>query len=532
MILQEEFQYVGRSSPVGCPAGYEYYLLVYAAAAAEPAKGGHRVRIRTRLACTRDASFYGFATGGSAALGEHSLYGWTRRQIPGSYWGDSQPLTEAGISYPRWTELAEGEALIPGTLAGGELPLTGSWVMESSLDRAWFPDTGEPAEFCFPVTLAPGPGLTEVTLSRPSVPADGRQTLTLTLKSPVPGVTFLVEARMGDRQVTEPAAVSETCSFTLPREVWLPLLTDAADTASLADTEAPNFRITALDALGAPVENRRVRFDFTVPEDCVPLIQQWTLSPVSLLPPPFDGRYLQSLCRVRSEVTAWGIWGSRLTALEMTLEGKTYPAREPAVSDPLAGSGPIKARLTVTDSRGLRAVREETLEVLPYLRPVLLLEAGYRSDLDGNAAPGGQRLWLKATGSCTEPEGLDNRCCLELRWKEQEGVFCDWLPLTELNGPATAFAGIPEGAVLDPRYGYRIRLRCRDSLGGCTETEFTVPRETVYMHRTPTGLGLGKYVEEEQLLDCQWNVWLRGSLRLGDQGRTLEEYIRSIIAGG
>ena len=529
MILQEELQYIGRSSPVGCDAGYEYYVLVYAGAVAVPEAGGHRVRIQTRLACNRDASFYGFTTSGFAALGEQTLYSWQRRQIPEDYWGDSPAITEGGARYPRWTYLSDGEVMTAGTLAGGELLLSGYWVMESSLDKGWFPYTGEKAEFSLPVTLLPAPGQTEVTLSPSTVALNGTEALQVTLHCNIPAATYRLEAFFGAQPLLGPISCRGSCALALDPEIWLPKIPNRPDTLGLPREEAPALEISTVDAQGNVLRQQRLRFDIAADKSCGPEILGVTLEPVSLLAPPYDKFYLQNLSRVKATVSALGRFGAEVTGSKLTVEGVTY--EENPVSGMLVGYGTIPVRITVTDSRGLSSCLDTEIYAEPYLRPVLSLMEWGRCDLDGHLTDTGTRLFLRASGSCAASERMENRCCLELRWKGQSD-FTDWLPLTETTGMTAAFAGSPETETLDTGCAYCFQLRCRDTVGGWTVTEFTLAQEQIYMHRTPRGMGLGKYVEEENLLDCGWDLWVRGQLRLGDQGQTLEEYIRSIIAGG
>ncbi len=526
MLLTEELQFIGRSSPVGCPAGYNYYLLVYGAAAAEPEKGGYRLRLRLRLACDADASFYGFATSAAVLLGGQTLWGWERNQLPGAYWGDSAPLTEAGILYPRWTELADREISLTAIAAGAELPLQVTWVMESALDRSWFPNTGEAAVLTQPVTLPPIPGRTEVSLSRNLVQADGSQSLTVTAKSPVPGVTFWLEAFMAGEQMIPGCTLPGKCSLTFLPEKWLPWIPNAADSTGLPDGEAPSLRVTTLDAGGNTLEIRQLRFDIAAPESCGPVIGTLETSPVSMAASPFDGMYIQGITRVQVRAAAAGQYGAAISGTTVTVEGRKYPTEGSVVTDYLSGFGTVKVFCTVTDTRGLSTTRETELQVVPYTRPVLGLDFCCRCDAEGQPGEKGRYLLLQATGSSCAVASEANPCCLELRMAAAPE---DWQPLTEPLSQETQYRGVVENLILDPALGYNLQLRCRDALGGCTVTAFTVAPEEIYLHRTPKGLGIGKYVEAEKLVDCGWDLWLRGTLLLGDSGETLENYIKRIM---
>ena len=61
MILSNEYQYIGRSSPLVAPANYEYYLLLYVKTAPETATGIQAVTVKMRLAANVNTAFYGLS---------------------------------------------------------------------------------------------------------------------------------------------------------------------------------------------------------------------------------------------------------------------------------------------------------------------------------------------------------------------------------------------------------------------------------------------------------------------------------------
>ena len=527
MLLDKALTYIGRTEPVGCDGGYFYYVLVYAGA--EPEGGGHRVTVETRLACTGDASFYGFATSASATLGDRTVYSWNRRLIPGEYWGSSDPLTEDGVRYPRWTTLARRELVTEDTAAGGEYPLSVRWVMESALDRSWFPYTGVPAEGVFPVELPGSRAAVEGKLSSLRISADGQTRLFLTLENTQPGANCRVDWLFGQEVLESFPQVTGSMEYIPDPGLWLPKIPEAANTLELPEEEAPRVRVTALDPAGEALPGGwESRFDILVPQSFGPEIGAFTLSPTGLLQPPFDTQYIQRLTAVKAAFTAWGRYGAQIRKAAVVLEGEAFDQERNWISRNITGSGKIPVRLLVTDSRGLISDRMVEITVLPYDSPLLELTRGERTNGNGIPTDGGSYLALSVRGSCSSIAGAENRCLLELRWKTDRGEYNQWQPLTG-EDTQVEYQGFLEQVVADPQSSYRLQLRCRDSIGGWTVTEFTAAPEEIYMHRTANALGLGKYVEQPRLLDCAWDVRLRGKLLLGDQGQTLEEYITEIL---
>jgi hypothetical protein len=85
---------------------------------------------------------------------------------------------------------------------------------------------------------------------------------------------------------------------------------------------------------------------------------------------------------------------------------------------------------------------------------------------------------------------------------------------------------------LDPKLAYGVQIGVSDDAGGTNEVTYGIGGEEVYMHRTRSAMGLGKRVQGQNLLDVAWDAWFRGQVRIGAEGKTLEEYIQSIISGG
>jgi hypothetical protein len=67
-------------------------------------------------------------------------------------------------------------------------------------------------------------------------------------------------------------------------------------------------------------------------------------------------------------------------------------------------------------------------------------------------------------------------------------------------------------------------------VGQTAETIIDVPTETVHTHETKNGIGFGKMVEGENLMDVGWDAHFHGEVRIGE--KTLREYILQIMSEG
>ncbi len=526
MVLNGEYQYIGRSSPVGCPAGYGYYLLLYAKMEADTASGCHRVWVKTRLACDVNASFYALTTSGEASVAGVSVYGWQRQQIPYHYWGDSTALKEGGVTYPRWTELAEGWAELSGGFGPDrEVTVEAAWQLHStnSTGAGWFPNAGEVARGSIRVWLPGIPGASPIASAAPAVLGEACSVAFTPLS---PSFTYRLRACLGAWEGESPLIAPGTGEAFRYTGYVYPI--EAA--AALPDAASGELELTLTtytDAAGTVKAGE----DRAVIPVCVPETEA-TRPTVSLrIAPVGPGScYFQGLSRCSGSLAAQGQLGAEILRCEMTVAGRSYES--PWLSDHLTQPGSCTVQARATDTRGFTAVAETVITVLPYGPPRLAVDTWYRTDGAGAPQEGGTGLYLEVTRSCSPAifQGVQqNHASVSLRLKEAGtgGSFGPWQLLLPEASP-DRFAGTVPGVVLEPRASYLLQLQIFDTLGSTRLLELELPGETVYMHRTKNALGLGKYAQGDRLLDCGWDAWFRGELRIGPAGQTLEEYIRKI----
>ncbi len=145
ITLNGAYQYIGRSNGVKAyGASYRYYILLYAkVVGASTATDKHTVMVKMRLACEKNASFYGFRTDGSVMVDGYSAIAWDNQKIPASYWGDSASITEDGVTYRRYVDLKEGTIEVPADTTEKEVIIAASWqrLSISSTPPNYLPST-------------------------------------------------------------------------------------------------------------------------------------------------------------------------------------------------------------------------------------------------------------------------------------------------------------------------------------------------------------------------------------------------------
>lgn len=145
ITLSSEYQYIGRSSAVKAyGSAYYYYILLYAKTVATEDTGVHTVSVKMRLACDRDATFYGYQTTGSATINGEAAISWARQKIPAEDWSKSGALTEDGHYYYRYVDLKEGTVEVATEYdAETEINIAAVWqrLAISTTPPNWLPST-------------------------------------------------------------------------------------------------------------------------------------------------------------------------------------------------------------------------------------------------------------------------------------------------------------------------------------------------------------------------------------------------------
>ena len=286
-------------------------------------------------------------------------------------------------------------------------------------------------------------------------------------------------------------------------------------------------------------------FVVTVPEnDLTRPTVSITLSPVSDLPDVFDGLYIQSKTKVQVDLSAEGKYGATISSYSNKTAARSYDANGSFVIDYLSTPGETTITGQATDSRGFTGSTSEDITVLAYIKPKILAAdnesevVAARCDADGNLSSSGTYLKIKAKRnySLLTTDGYQhNYCSIQFRYKLASAEsYSEWV--TILDGGSLDSDEVETdallGGVLSATSTYVVEIRAIDDIGEHGITTIHIPTDTVYMHRTRNAMGLGKYVEGENLLDVAWDAHFRGEVLIGDTGMTLKDYILAVISEG
>ena len=187
------------------------------------------------------------------------------------------------------------------------------------------------------------------------------------------------------------------------------------------------------------------------------------------------------------------------------------------------------------DSRGFSFIAfPEAFILIDYAKPKIDAEA-YRCDSAGNKSDSGTYMRIRAKRSYSKvvSDGVQkNFCAIQYRMRKADGAWGGWTTILERTASSDE---VTTGALfgnLETKASYGVQIRAIDDLGEYSETASGLATEVVYMHRTKNGMALGKYAESENMLDVAWDTHLRGEVLIGPDGKTLREYILSVINEG
>ena len=200
--------------------------------------------------------------------------------------------------------------------------------------------------------------------------------------------------------------------------------------------------------------------------------------------------------------------GAGIAKYAVTYLGKTVeesPYRTETISTTSA-----TVRCTVTDSRGLTAWEDVTVELESYAPPMLVGAALYRADGEGAAADSGAHIAGLATAKFSSIGGR-NTATIKGYWKSVGGSYGEGVTL-----PFGAVGLVTGDVEIAGDRSYTAKIVVTDSLGNSTEFEENIPTEQVAFHLKEGGKGaaFGKAAEQDELLDVAWDARFREDVQV------------------
>lgn len=388
MVLTSDYQFIGRTTGVKARAdSWYYYVLLYAKTTGSIATGKHTVSVLMRLVCDRNSSFFGFGTSGSVTVAGASAISWTNQNKPSAEWPTTS-ITEGGITYPRWVDLAEGSVEVnTGYGAAKDVVISASWqrLASSTTPPSYVPGTTAIAAD-ITVTLPMIAGASTPTLSASTVEME--QPVTIYTNRLSAGFTHTLIGAFGGARELIAENVGDSCAWYPPVELARQI---PGHTLGQGHIECYTYQN------GVQIGSAQlVRIYLTVPASVVPTAtMQWSDASGAM---DRFGTLVQNVSRLAVQISGTGAYGSTIKSAAAYLDGAAYSGGV------LTKSGAQTLRGTVTDSRGRSGSKSSTITVAAYAVPTVKVQAS-RCLEDGTADDTGEFALVTITGSTTQVNG-------------------------------------------------------------------------------------------------------------------------------
>lgn len=202
------------------------------------------------------------------------------------------------------------------------------------------------------------PRVSNLSLNKTSVPADGTTTVIATATKKSSSFTDTITVKLGSYSKT----VTSGTAFTIP-VTWINAISGTSATAKVTVTTKSG---------STTIGTKSVNLTVTVPETVVPSISSVTVSEaVTAVQTAFgSGVYVSSLSKLNASVSAAGVYGSTISSIKTTFDGITYTGSE-FQTEAISKAGTLPMIVTVTDSRGRTATTTKNITVYGYSSPVI-----------------------------------------------------------------------------------------------------------------------------------------------------------------
>lgn len=213
------------------------------------------------------------------------------------------------------------------------------------------------------------PRVSDLSLNKTSVPADGTTEVIATATKKSSSFTDTITVKLGDYSKT----VTSGTAFTIPVN-WINAISGTSATATVTVT-TKNGSTT--------IGSKSANLTITVPSSVKPTINEIDIAEaVSKVTSSFGSRFVKGLSQLNVTVDADGIYGSTIKSYSTTVDGVNY-IQQAFTSNVINAVGELSVKTKVTDSRGRSAELTEKINVIDYMPPVITDIDYYYCDSDG-----------------------------------------------------------------------------------------------------------------------------------------------------
>lgn len=265
------------------------------------------------------------------------------------------------------------------------------------------------------LTLPTIPRVSDLSVNKSSVPADGSTTVTATATKKSSSFTDTITVSLGSYSKT----ITSGTAFTIPKE-WINAISGTSATATVTVTTKSG---------STTIGSKSVNLTVIVPSNVVPTVSSISASEaITAVTTAFGNRFVRSLSQLNVKVNAAGVYGSTIKSYAVTLDGVKYQSAE-FQSNALNTAGSVDIVATVTDSRGRTGTLTKTITVVDYSAPAITNMTYYPCDASGNRDSNGTNTTVIINGLVASVAGQNSRSLI-LKYKAMDAATYTVLTLT------------------------------------------------------------------------------------------------------
>lgn len=230
-----------------------------------------------------------------------------------------------------------------------------------------------------------------------------------------------------------------------------------------------------------------------------------------------NGNHIQGMAKLKITVTPTLACGSAISSYKTIVNGKTYTSAS-FTTDLINEYGELTISSAVTDKRGRIGVKEETIILMPYHKPVFILADASRAKMTGDGPvydSQGSFVYVTFTASASSVSGL-NTASYAVYYKKATDANYTYLqsgniPMENMESWSTGFV-----FQADTSSSYNVKIELVDfvvTIENPIIRTIPVSSAAVFMSwHSPDGsnnydgLALGKVAEESELFDVGWSA--------------------------
>lgn len=225
-----------------------------------------------------------------------------------------------------------------------------------------------------------------------------------------------------------------------------------------------------------------------VPTTVIPTISSIRLAEAATGAVEGIGAFVQSKSKLKGTVDASGVYGSTIKSYVTTVEGKNYSGST-FTTDTLSGSGTVRVKTTVTDSRGRSASKTASISVLAYTPPQITAFTVARYTASGEASPDGIYVWVSIAYSVTS---LNSKNTATAKIEYKQSTATAWSTLYTKTEQSLDEILKPTDKTFSTDYQWDFRVTLTDAFNSATPATYTavLPSGEVILDIRADGKGI------------------------------------------